>query len=148
MKRALFLVLSVMFLLSLSFSVNAQEKKEKITQTQADSLIQKYTNEEATLKPQHEKAKAEVENLKKEVSSLDEQLKNLQDEIAALKKKVAARSIYVVKPGDWLSKLAEYKNVYGKGHYARWKNIYKANKDKIKDWDLIYPGWKLVIPRP
>jgi len=148
MKRALFLVLSVMFLFSLSFSVNAQEKKEKLTQPQADSLIQKYTNEEATLKPQYEKSKAEVENLKKEVSSLDEQLKTLQDEIAALKKKVVERSVYVVKPGDWLSKLAEYKNIYGKGHYARWKNIYKANKSKIKDWDLIYPGWKLVIPRP
>ncbi len=148
MKRALFLVLSVIFLSSLSFSLNAQEKKEKITQAQADSLIQKYTNEETTLKPRHEKAKAEVENLKKEVSSLDEQIKALQDTIAELKKKVAARSVYVVKPGDWLSKLAEYKNVYGKGHYARWKDIYKANKDKIKDWDLIYPGWKLVIPRP
>ncbi len=28
-----------------------------------------------------------------------------------------------------------------------WKNIYKANKDKIKDPDLIYPGWLLKIPK-
>jgi len=148
MKRGIVLILSVIFLSSLSFGLNAQEKKEKITKPQADSLIQKYTEEEATLKPQYEKAKAEVGDLQNTVSSLDEQVKTLQDEIAELKKKVEARSFYVVKPGDWLSKLAEYKNVYGKGHYARWKNIYRANKGKIKDWDLIYPGWKLVIPRP
>ncbi|HEC79780.1 MAG: hypothetical protein B6D57_02660 [Candidatus Coatesbacteria bacterium 4484_99] len=56
--------------------------------------------------------------------------------------------IYVVKPGDWLSKLAEYPEVYGWGNYARWPEIYNANRDLIKDPDLIYPGWELKIPRP
>ncbi len=29
----------------------------------------------------------------------------------------------------------------------KWKSIYKANKDKIQDPDLIYPGWVLKIPK-
>jgi nucleoid-associated protein YgaU len=29
----------------------------------------------------------------------------------------------------------------------KWKHIYKANKDKIKDPDLIYPGWVLKVPK-
>lgn len=29
----------------------------------------------------------------------------------------------------------------------KWKAVFKANKDKIKDPDLIYPGWVLKIPK-
>jgi len=148
MKRFLFFALSGAILFSMSLGLKAQEKEKKLTQDEATQLIQKYTDEETTLKPKYEHAKVEVKNLSAEVSKLDEEIKNLQDKIAELKKKVAERSIYVVKPGDWLSKLAEYKGVYGKGRYARWKEIYKANKDKIDDPNLIFPGWKLVIPRP
>jgi nucleoid-associated protein YgaU len=50
--------------------------------------------------------------------------------------------IYVVKSGDSLSKIA--KEVYGKA--GRWKEIYEANKDQIKDPNLIYRGQKLRIP--
>jgi len=57
---------------------------------------------------------------------------------------------YTVVEGDWLSKLAEYDSVYGPGKqmYKRWPEIYEANKDLIKDPNLIYPGWVLKIPRP
>jgi nucleoid-associated protein YgaU len=51
----------------------------------------------------------------------------------------AATSEYVVKSGDSLSKIAAN---YG----LNWKDIYEANKDQIKDPDLIHPGWKLKIP--
>ena len=47
---------------------------------------------------------------------------------------------YVVKPGDNLSKI-------GKQYGVEWKDIYEANRDQIKDPDLIQPGWKLKIPR-
>jgi Ca2+-transporting ATPase len=49
---------------------------------------------------------------------------------------------YVVKSGDSLSKIA------GKllGDVKRWPEIYEANKDKIKNPDLIYPGQEFVIP--
>jgi uncharacterized membrane protein YqiK len=50
--------------------------------------------------------------------------------------------IYVVKPGDTLSGIAQ--QMYGKA--GRWREIYEANKDVIKKPNLIRPGWKLRIP--
>jgi nucleoid-associated protein YgaU len=47
---------------------------------------------------------------------------------------------YVVVKGDNLTKI-------GKKYDVSWKEIYEANKDIIKDPDLIQPGWKLKIPQ-
>lgn len=49
---------------------------------------------------------------------------------------------YTVEKGDSLSKIA--KRVYGKASY--WRQIYEANKDNIKDPDLIYPGQVIRLP--
>ena len=46
---------------------------------------------------------------------------------------------YTVVKGDSLSKI-------GKQLGVKWRDIYEANKDKIKDPDHIEPGWKLKIP--
>jgi nucleoid-associated protein YgaU len=53
-----------------------------------------------------------------------------------------SEEIYEVKPGDSLSKIA--KHHYGDAH--QWRRIFEANTDRIKDPDLIQPGWKLKIP--
>lgn len=49
---------------------------------------------------------------------------------------------YVVKRGDSLSKIA--KQMYG--DMKLWKKIFEANRDKIKNPDLIHPGQELTIP--
>jgi len=49
---------------------------------------------------------------------------------------------YVVVSGDSLSKIA--KDQYGDAR--KWPKIYEANRDIIKDPDLIYPGQELRIP--
>jgi len=49
---------------------------------------------------------------------------------------------HVVAPGDSLSKIA--KQVYG--NTDDWRKIYDANRDIIKDPDLIYPGQTLRLP--
>jgi nucleoid-associated protein YgaU len=49
---------------------------------------------------------------------------------------------YTVQKGDSLSKIA-------KAHYGdanQWRKIYEANKERIKNPDLIQPGWVLTIP--
>lgn len=50
---------------------------------------------------------------------------------------------YTVQSGDSLWKIA--KNAYGDG--AQYMQIYYANKDRIKDPDMIQVGWELVIPQ-
>lgn len=54
----------------------------------------------------------------------------------------AAPRVYVVQKGDSLSKIA--RQFYGNA--TEWRRIYDANRDRIKDPDLIQPGWKLHIP--
>jgi nucleoid-associated protein YgaU len=46
---------------------------------------------------------------------------------------------YTVENGDSLSKI-------GKAYGVSWQDIYEANKDIIKNPDLIEVGWKLKIP--
>jgi len=49
---------------------------------------------------------------------------------------------YTVVAGDSLSKIA--KREYGDAN--AWNRIYEANRDIIKDPDLIYPGQTFKIP--
>ncbi len=49
---------------------------------------------------------------------------------------------YTVKSGDSLSKIA--KHIYGDAN--KWHLIYEANRDKIKNPDLIHPGQEFTIP--
>ena len=50
--------------------------------------------------------------------------------------------IYVVKRGEWLWDIArkEYGTAIG------WFRIYEANREKIADPELIYPGQQFIIP--
>ncbi|MGH7788647.1 MAG: LysM peptidoglycan-binding domain-containing protein [Candidatus Binatia bacterium] len=54
----------------------------------------------------------------------------------------AAPRTYTVAAGDSLSKIA--KKVYGDAN--QWKRIFEANRDVIKNPDLIHPGQTLKIP--
>lgn len=49
---------------------------------------------------------------------------------------------YVVRPGDWLSKIAQ--KFYGS--HKKYMAIFEANRDIVNNPDLIYPGQKLKIP--
>lgn len=53
-------------------------------------------------------------------------------------------SEYTVKKGDTLSQIA--KDFYGSGGAQYYKLIQEANKDLIKDVNLIYPGQVFKIP--
>ena len=48
---------------------------------------------------------------------------------------------YTIKKGDTLWGISKRK--YGKG--SKWSTIYNANKDKIKNPDVIIPGWKIKV---
>ena len=48
-----------------------------------------------------------------------------------------------VMPGDYLWKLAGFPWFYN--NPLIWPKLYGANKDKIKNPDLVYPGWMLKV---
>jgi len=50
---------------------------------------------------------------------------------------------YTVVPGDSLWAISGKSEIYGNPY--QWPLIYKANRDKIKDADLIYPGQEFAI---
>jgi len=50
--------------------------------------------------------------------------------------------MYIVQSGDSLSKIA--KKFYGNAN--SWKKIFDANRDLVKNPDVIQPGWQLQIP--
>ena len=49
---------------------------------------------------------------------------------------------YTIQKGDSLSKIA--KDRYGDA--MKWKALFEANREVIKDADLIYPGQQIRIP--
>lgn len=49
---------------------------------------------------------------------------------------------YTVVSGDSLSKIAKREL----GDASKWRAIFEANRDKIKDPDMIHPGQVLTIP--
>ncbi len=74
---------------------------------------------------------------------------NLQGvkEVQADNLKAPAASVeveyYVIKSGDTLSAIAQH--FYGNG--SKWPQIFEANREVIKNADLIYPGQKIRIPK-
>jgi nucleoid-associated protein YgaU len=57
-------------------------------------------------------------------------------------KPAAAERTYTVVAGDSLSKIA--KKFYGDAN--KWRVIFEANRDQIKNPDLIHPGQTFKIP--
>ena len=124
-----------------------ESKKKKDIKAKAESLM---ADVEAKLKSHQPKtskaaeAKASAESL---MADLEAKLKAKQPKAAPKSAPEAAPEatpeIYVVQPGDSLSKIA--KEVLG--DMSRWQEIFEANKDQIKDPNLIQVGQKLIIPR-
>jgi len=56
-----------------------------------------------------------------------------------------AADSYTVAKGDCLWCISGMERIYGNPYH--WPLIFKANRDKIKDADLIYPGQNLTISR-
>lgn len=101
----------------------------------ANSQMGDIDAEIAALRAQLAEARAANEPLASRVSELEARLKELTD---------LPRSYTVVR-GDWLIKISGKPRIYN--DRTAWRRIYNANKDKIKDPDLIYPDQIFLIPR-
>jgi len=70
--------------------------------------------------------------------------KKIIGEDQAFLNKLKEKKGHTVVEGECLWMIAGIE--YGHPYYYKWPLIYNANRDQIKDPDLIYPGWVLQIP--
>ncbi len=136
MKKTIFILFIFSFIL---FS------QEKLTEKRAKEIIDSLKAVLNEVQAELSSCQNEVNPLRSECASLDEKIGSLQKEISSLKEEIGKYpSEYTVKKGDFLAKIAGYNFIYGS--YKGWPRIYRANLDKIKNPDLIYPGDVLKIP--
>jgi nucleoid-associated protein YgaU len=64
--------------------------------------------------------------------------------LAKYKEGAPMKGQHVVVEGECLWMISGME--YGHPYYYKWPLIYNANRELIKDPDLIYPGWNLKIP--
>ena len=150
MYRFLAILLVVMLLPAFALSQDWKALKAETKGKDIKALTQQFLNDAASLVTKSGELKAQNSELESKIAVV-RKIQDFYKTLYAEDEKYLSPGnydTYVVVPGDWLSKLAEYPQVYGHGNYARWPDIYHANQDLIKDPDLIYPGWELKIPRP
>ena len=81
---------------------------------------------------------------KDEIDAICNVERNSNDQVAkkTTPVKTKSQSIYVVKSGDTLSKIAREEM----GNMKKWMELYRANIHVIKNADKIIPGQRLIIP--
>ena len=117
------------------------EEARKKAEAEAKKAEEAQEKAEAKKEKEAEALKREAEAMKREAEKLEAEAESI--EAAAKEGEKEAEEIYVVKKGDTLSGIAL--EVYGNA--GRWREIFEANRDRIKKANLIRPGWKLRIPR-
>uniref|UniRef100_A0A7V1EH05 LysM peptidoglycan-binding domain-containing protein n=1 Tax=candidate division WOR-3 bacterium TaxID=2052148 RepID=A0A7V1EH05_UNCW3 len=120
--------------------------QEKLTEEQAQAELARVKEQLQQTEAKISSLESEIANLKSEIAGLESRRDELKNKLAELKEtwKKCQYGRYKVVEGDWLSKIASMRNVYADG--KKWPMIYEANKDKIKNPNLIYPNWVLLIP--
>ncbi|HQV69355.1 MAG TPA: LysM peptidoglycan-binding domain-containing protein [Thermoflexales bacterium] len=121
-----------------------QVKKQieaEIDQASADMSAGVLGAEEAS-----KDAKARFDDKLTQINAFLDRAREAKSKISDLEtereKAAKTGATWIVGPGDSLSKIA--KEVYGDAH--AYMKIFEANKDKIKNPNLIIDGWELKIP--
>lgn len=120
--------------------------QEKLTEEQAQAELLRVKQQLQQIEAKVSSLESEIADLKSGIASLETRHEELKNKLAELKEtwKKCQYGRYKVVEGDWLSKIAGMRNVYADG--KKWPLIYEANKDKIKNPNLIYPDLVLLIP--
>jgi nucleoid-associated protein YgaU len=92
---------------------------------------------------------AELSGVEKDVSAMQAKYDRAKGEVDGIQDQIdyfeGLPKMHVVEKGEFLQKISSYEKIYN--DRLKWPRIYRANKDKIEDPNLIYPGWELTIPR-
>lgn len=146
--KKLMIMLSVIFCLSF-FLNTVQAQQEKLTYDEWKQMLQQYQQRETDAKSQIPALETAIAKMKLELDPLKAELAKCQDEVSALQAKLSKlmekpqEVMHTVVKGECLWKIAGYSQYFG--NPLRWPIIYRANRDKIHDPNLIYPNWVLRI---
>jgi nucleoid-associated protein YgaU len=136
MKKLLVGVLAILLMVGCTQYASQEQMDELAAREQAVN----------GLRAEVEDAEATLSDLEMEKSDNEVRLGELETEVAELKEKVSScpavvDDLYRVEPGDYLAKIAAKEGI------SSWKSIYDLNRDKIKDPNIILPGWDLNLPK-
>jgi hypothetical protein len=119
---------------------------------ECEVLARKYDEAVAALELSQTRLEEEsriAADLKAKITRIDTELLELGDETVRLERELeeAMRlpSTWTVRKGECLWWISGYEQIYN--NPLEWPRIYEANRDQIKDPDLIYPDQVLRIPR-
>lgn len=124
-----------------------KRKAEEDARLKAEAEAKKRAEEEARLKAEEDaklKAEAEARRVTEEKKAEAEREETATTAAREEAKAGEGKASHEVVKGESLWKIAKYKDVYE--NPFMWPVIYKANHDKIKDPDLIYPKQLFSIP--
>lgn len=120
----------------------AKVQAVQMAQTTAEAKVREVQTALAAAESRAKEAEAKITVAEKAKTQLQAEVDQLKKQLEEAEKKLAEARTYVVKPGDSLSKIAQ--QVYG--DLNRWGEIFEANKDQIKDPNVISAGMKLRLP--
>ncbi len=127
------------------FTTGLKAEEKGLTEEEALAKIQACQQKVDSLNAVISQLEQQLQQLQSEVNPIDEEIASVQKEIQGLKDEIAKYpSEYTVQKGDYLAKIAAMRYIYNNA--KAWPRIYRANRDKIKNPNLIYPGWVLKIP--
>lgn len=87
---------------------------------------------------------AKAPDFRDDIVELDRKIRNLEATLERVRPRYYEDSYTVVR-GDYLAKIAGYSFIYNDS--SKWGIIYRANRDQIRDPNLIYVDQVLRIPR-
>jgi nucleoid-associated protein YgaU len=132
------------------------EEFKNLSKTQYDAYCAALAAELQKVESSKSTSSTEATNLRNQLAAIQGEVRTLQGQVDSRKASVdgvqkeidyfeGLPKVHVVEKGEFLRKISAYDRIYA--DQTKWPRIYRANKDKIQDPNLIFPGWELVIPR-
>ena len=132
------------------------EEFEKLSEEQYEAYCAELDAELARLQGEANSMESEADGVQSDLSSVQNEIRSLQSrydreqsEVDGVQEQIdyfeGLPKMHVVERGEFLQMISEYERIYADP--TKWPRIYRANKDKISDPNLIFPEQELVIPR-
>ena len=157
------LSVAVLGMMVLGTASQAYAQQEKMTLEEWQAALDACNQREAAASARISDLDGQIADVRRQISDLDSQISQVRSEISGLNQQVSSTQgeltrakdelervrypdSYTVIKGDCLWNIAKKDYIYNDPF--KWPRIYEANKDKIKDPDLIYPKQVFTIIRP